>query len=51
MSNTDYRRAAADRILPLRARGDLRIVEMQFGGDAAYMVQDPVTGEAFVLNS
>lgn len=51
MSNTDYRRAAADRILPLRARGDLRIVEMHFDGDAAYTVQDPITGEAFQFSS
>jgi putative peptide zinc metalloprotease protein len=47
MQKADYRRAAADRILPVRARGDLQIVEMQFGGESAYMVHDPVTAEAF----
>lgn len=47
MSKADYRRAAADRILPVRARGDLQIVEMQFSGDAAYMVKDPVAGATF----
>ena len=51
MPNADYRRAAADRILPVRARGDLQIVEMQFGGESAYMVHDPVTGEAFQFSS
>jgi putative peptide zinc metalloprotease protein len=47
MARSDYRRAAADRILPLRMRGDLRVVEMTFAADAMYVVQDPVTGEAF----
>ena len=51
MPNADYRRAAADRILPVRARGDLQIVEMQFGGESAYMVHDPVAGESFQFSS
>lgn len=51
MPNADYRRATADRILPVRARGDLQIAEMQFSGDAAYMVKDPVAGEAFQFSS
>jgi len=51
MTKADYRRAVADRILPVRARGDLQIVEMQFGGESAYMVHDPVTGEAFQFSN
>ena len=51
MTNADYRRSAVDRILPVRARGDLQIVEMAFNGDAAYMVKDPVAGEAFQFSS
>ena len=51
MPSADYRRAVADRILPMRTRGDLHIVETAFAGDAAYMVKDPVTGEIFQLSS
>src|SRR5690606_5662987 len=51
MPAADYRRAVADRILPMRTRGDLHIVETAFDGDAAYMVKDPVTGEIFQFSS
>lgn len=51
MPVADYRRAVADRILPMRTRGDLHIVETAFDGDAAYMVKDPVTGEIFQFSS
>ena len=51
MSSADHRRAASDRILPVRARGDLRIVEMRFGGDAAYVISDPVSRQTFQFSS
>ncbi|RIK78227.1 MAG: hypothetical protein DCC67_11790 [Planctomycetota bacterium] len=47
----DHFRAAADRILPVRMRGDLHVVEVAFDGHAAYVVQDPVAEEAFYLTA
>jgi putative peptide zinc metalloprotease protein len=50
-SKPDYRRSTVDRTLPLRARGDLQIVEVTFAGDATYIVKDPVAGEVFHLSA
>ncbi len=47
----DYRRSAVDRALPLCARGDLQSVEVAFGGQASFVVKDPVTGETFHLSA
>lgn len=45
----DHRRSAIDRVLTLRARGDLQSVEVAFGGQASYVVKDPVVGETYHL--
>ena len=50
-ASADYRRSATDRALPLRARGDLQILESALAGHASFVVQDPVTGEAFHLSA
>ncbi|HYO24179.1 MAG TPA: HlyD family efflux transporter periplasmic adaptor subunit [Lacipirellulaceae bacterium] len=47
----DHQRAAADRKLALRARGDLESIEVAFGGQSSFVVKDPVTGEAFHLTA
>jgi putative peptide zinc metalloprotease protein len=49
--NPDHRRSTADRILPLRARGDLQVVEVAFAAEAAYVVKDPLAGESFHLSA
>jgi putative peptide zinc metalloprotease protein len=51
MNAADHRRAAADRTLPLRARGDLQSSEVAFGGQASFVVKDPVAGESFHLSA
>jgi putative peptide zinc metalloprotease protein len=51
MSSFDHRRSAVDRALPFRARGDLEIVEVAFGGQSSYVVKDPVTGEVYHLSA
>jgi putative peptide zinc metalloprotease protein len=48
---TDHRRSAVDRALPLRARGDLQSVEVQFGGESNYIVKDPIADETFHLSA
>jgi putative peptide zinc metalloprotease protein len=45
----DHRRSAVDRVLSLRARGDLQSVEVAFGGQASYVVKDPIAGETYHL--
>ena len=47
----DHRRAAAARVLALRARGDLQSVEAVFGGETTFVVHDPATGESFHLSA
>jgi putative peptide zinc metalloprotease protein len=47
----DHRRAAADRMLALRARGDLESIEVAFSGQPTFVVKDPVAGEAFHLTA
>ena len=51
MNAADYRRSASQRTLALRARGDLQIVEVMFAGQEAFVVKDPVAGEAFHLTA
>src|SRR5690242_1154672 len=47
----DHHRSAAERTLPLRMRADLQVIEVALGGDAAYVVKDPVAGESFHLTA
>ncbi len=51
MSTGDHRRSTADRALALRARRDLEVVAVAFGGQTTYVVKDPITGEAFHLSA
>jgi putative peptide zinc metalloprotease protein len=46
-AHADHRRSAVDRTLPLRTRGDLQSIEVQFGGESNYIVKDPVAEETF----
>lgn len=50
-ANNDHRRSTVDRMLTVRARGDLQSVEVAFGGQASYVVKDPVAGETFHLSA
>src|SRR5690348_4439662 len=43
--------AANDRPLPVRTRGDLRVVEVAFANEPAFVVKDPVTGDTFHLTA
>jgi putative peptide zinc metalloprotease protein len=47
----DHRRSAVDRVLPVRARGDLQDVEVSYGGQASFVVKDPVADESFHLSA
>jgi putative peptide zinc metalloprotease protein len=47
----DHHRSAAERTLPLRMRADLQVIEVAHGGDAAFVVKDPVAGESFHLTA
>ncbi len=51
MNQADHRRAAADRTLGVRARGDLQSVEVAFGDQASFVVKDPVTEQSFHLSA
>jgi putative peptide zinc metalloprotease protein len=49
--HADSRRAAADRVLRMRARRDLQSQEVALGGRATFVVTDPVSGESFHLSA
>lgn len=50
-ASQDSRRATADRVLGVRARGDLESIEVAFGGEASFVIKDPVAGESFHLTA
>ncbi len=49
--HADHRRAAADRVLRMRARRDLQSRPVALGGRATFVVTDPVSGESFHLSA
>jgi putative peptide zinc metalloprotease protein len=51
MLTHDASRAAADRTVPVRARGDLKSIEVAFGSQTSFVVKDEVAGEAFHLSA
>src|SRR5687768_18511036 len=50
-ASSDHRRSAVNRTLPLRARGDLQSVEVAFGGESNFVVEDPIAEETFHLSA